>query len=241
MSASIAFVTERKHSFHNARMTSELWQRLVAARKRAKLTQQDVADEFGISRVAVSQWEAADPLKRTSPEHSRLAGLSRITGHPLWWLMDDSVDPAVPPISSPDATITQTSPPRLPRVQVRGTALMDKEGFWTELVDDPEGNGYFSVVTDDPGAYFVRIRGGDIAVAMSGSYVLLLPGITPEPGMHVLVKLKDGRSTIRELVSNMGGEYRLQASDGTRMLLAEGDVEYMHFVAGTMMPGLLKR
>lgn len=118
---------------------------------------------------------------------------------------------------------------------------MDKAGFWTELVDDPEGNGHFSVVTDDADAYFVRIRGGDVPMAMSGWYVMLLPSLAPEAGMHVLVKLTDGRSTIREFLWHRDGEYALQAADGSRMLLTDDQVEHVHCVAGTMMPSQLKR
>jgi hypothetical protein len=118
---------------------------------------------------------------------------------------------------------------------------MDKAGFWTDLVDDAEGNGYFSVVTDDPGAYFVRIRGGDAPMALSGWYVMLLPSLKPEAGMHVLVKLADGRSTIREFLWHRDGEFALQSPDGSRMMLLDSDVELMHCVAGTMMPSQLKR
>lgn len=145
-------------------------------------------------------------------------------------------------VSRPDKTGRQATPDRgAPRVLVRGTAFMDKAGFWTELVDDAEGNGYFSVVTEDPGAYFVRIRGGDAPMALSGWYVMLLPSLAPEAGMHVLVKLADGRSTIREFLWHRDGEYALQSPDGSRMMLLDRDVEFMHCVAGTMMPSQLKR
>lgn len=118
---------------------------------------------------------------------------------------------------------------------------MDKGGFWTELVDDPEGNGFFEVTTSDPGAYFVRIRGGDVPIAMSGWYVLLMPSIRPEAGMHVLVRLTDGRSTIREFLWHRDGEYALQSADGSRIVLADDEVEYVHSIAGTMLPNQLKR
>ena len=56
----------------NGGMPSELWQRLRAAREHAKLTQQQIADACGVSREAVSQWEAKDPAKRKTPGVPRL-------------------------------------------------------------------------------------------------------------------------------------------------------------------------
>lgn len=71
-------------------MSSFLWQRIRAARKWAKLTQQQVADQLGITREAISLWENAS--KGIHPELSRLQAFSRITGAPLSWLVDDNAD-----------------------------------------------------------------------------------------------------------------------------------------------------
>lgn len=75
---------------------SELWERLRAARGRAGLRQIDIADYFGIDRTAVAQWEARRPDRRTRPDIERLRALAKLTHTPLWWLMDDSVDPTQP-------------------------------------------------------------------------------------------------------------------------------------------------
>lgn len=76
----------------NGGMPSELWQRLRAAREHAKLTQQQIADACGVSREAVSQWEAKDPAKRKTPGVPRLRIVSRLTSAPLDWLLDDGRD-----------------------------------------------------------------------------------------------------------------------------------------------------
>jgi len=64
-------------------MKSELWQRIREVRRRKNLTQQAVADWFGIDRGSVSQWESVNPDTRTTPDVERLMEISRRTGAPL--------------------------------------------------------------------------------------------------------------------------------------------------------------
>ena len=56
--------------------------RIAHARKEASLSQQAVADRFGISRAAVAQWESGD----THPGMTKLEGLSQALNVGLEWL-----------------------------------------------------------------------------------------------------------------------------------------------------------
>lgn len=71
---------------------SELHARIKAARRKAMLTQAAVAKACGINRPAVTQWETLTPEHRTRPSIKHLSILAEITGAPLWWLLDDTVD-----------------------------------------------------------------------------------------------------------------------------------------------------
>lgn len=62
---------------------NSLGERLALARKRAGLRQDDVAAEFKISRVNVSQWES----NTTKPDTDRLPILAKIYGTTVDWLM----------------------------------------------------------------------------------------------------------------------------------------------------------
>lgn len=73
-------------------MSSELWQRIRAARKYKNLRQQDIADVCGVSRGAVAQWEYDDPTKRTTPSIDQMKEAAKITGVPLDWLLSDASD-----------------------------------------------------------------------------------------------------------------------------------------------------
>jgi len=73
-----------KTGLQNNLMT--LGSRISEARDRAGKTQQEVADHFGITREAVSQWESDD----TRPRSAKLSELTRFLGvHPAW-LLDGS-------------------------------------------------------------------------------------------------------------------------------------------------------
>lgn len=81
----------------------ELYERLKHARSHAKLTQQQVADHFGISRVSVTQWENGT----SRPDQAKFADLADLFKVRLEWLMDDRGDPP-----SVDSSSRPTSAPQ---------------------------------------------------------------------------------------------------------------------------------
>ena len=195
-----------------------------------------LAKRYGVSTVTANAWLNGEHKPGTTLAR-HIAEDHGSTFDALYFGNGD-----LKPVSRIEETGSEYALPRQARVQVRGTAYMDKAGFWLELVDDPDGNGYFTIGTEDPNAYIVRVRAtGEPPLGMSGWYFLLLPSLRPDVGVHVLVRLRDGRSTIREFLWHREGEYAFQAPDGSRLVLPEGDVEYVHCVAGAMMPSQLKR
>lgn len=123
-----------------------MWQRIREARKSAGLSQQQVADHFGIQRPAVSQWEASDPGKRTTPGTERLAEFADLTKCGIEWLISGvgskSPSQPAPDINSPnhlaasaatiwgDAECAQTLPSDVPAV---AATLSGDELEWLQL------------------------------------------------------------------------------------------------------------
>ncbi|RCL01983.1 MAG: putative transcriptional regulator [Candidatus Tokpelaia sp. JSC189] len=62
----------------------KLSERIKQARKDARLTQDQMAEQLGITKGAVSQWEAG----KTKPRNGTLKKIAKITGKPVVWLMD---------------------------------------------------------------------------------------------------------------------------------------------------------
>jgi transcriptional regulator with XRE-family HTH domain len=80
-----------------ADLVKTLGERLRYAREARRLTQDDVASHFKISRVSVTQWEA----DRTRPDMRKLGPLADLFGTTVEWLMDHKGNP---PLISPDQT-----------------------------------------------------------------------------------------------------------------------------------------
>lgn len=129
------------------------------------------------------------------------------------------------------------------QIPVRGTASMGMDGFWVDLeYPAGHGDGYFEHPSSDPGAYVLRVRGDSMHPAIrSGWFVLVEPNGVPQQGEYVLVKLADGRTTVKELLWHRNGEYALLAiADGARLTLTETDVEDIHPIAAVLPPSKRK-
>lgn len=85
---SLAFCSSHAHTCST--MPTQLWQRLRQARRYADLTQAQLAAECGVSRGAVALWEADEVDHRTKPTTDHLIAISKATGAPLEWLMNDA-------------------------------------------------------------------------------------------------------------------------------------------------------
>jgi len=68
-------------------MNSQLYDRIRHVRKRLKLTQDDIAQQLGITKAAVGAWE--DPKKTNSPSSANLRRLAVLLGVSLEWLGSD--------------------------------------------------------------------------------------------------------------------------------------------------------
>ncbi|GHE50869.1 repressor [Camelimonas fluminis] len=83
-----------------------LGNRIKQARLRAKLTQQQVADHFGIARVSVTQWES----ERARPDPRKLIGLTELFGVTIGYLLQgdplpDDPEPVAKPVEQPPIII----------------------------------------------------------------------------------------------------------------------------------------
>lgn len=88
MSSNAPLSVERYATTING-MKSHIRERIKAARLHAQLTQEQLGERIGISKSAVSMWETTNLQKWTRPTLDNLKSLSKITGAPLDWLLDD--------------------------------------------------------------------------------------------------------------------------------------------------------
>lgn len=74
-------------------MSSQLWQRLRAARKYADLTQAQLAAVCGITRSGYAFFETSDSNARTRPHVDQIMAISKLTKVPVEWLLNDASEP----------------------------------------------------------------------------------------------------------------------------------------------------
>lgn len=161
-------------------MPLSLGQRLTRAREHADIKQKDVAEYFGISSQAVSQWEA----DRTRPDSHRLAKLARLFNIRLEWLLDETG-----PMDSEEVRLVAqvrhtTRVPVIDRVQA---------GDWSE-VEDP-----FALSSADEFLQTdLRVSSSTFALVIEGrsmepefqpgDKVIIDPMVRPRPGDFVVAK-----------------------------------------------------
>jgi phage repressor protein C with HTH and peptisase S24 domain len=124
------------------------------------------------------------------------------------------------------------------RVPVIGFAIATPEhdGYFDDM-GLPAGGGdeFVAWPTTDPNAYALRVKGDSMQPRIRpGELVVVEPNARVAPGHDVLVRTKDGRRMVKQLLYQRGGEVALgsinQAHKQTTITLEE--IESMHFVAG---------
>ncbi|WP_133676356.1 helix-turn-helix domain-containing protein [Aquamicrobium defluvii] len=88
----------------------DIHDRIAHARRMAGLTQDEVADHFGIKRPSVAQWEG----KRSKPSMNKIVELARLLNTTPEWIINESGDPPVK-MEAQEADSASLIPPDLER------------------------------------------------------------------------------------------------------------------------------
>jgi SOS-response transcriptional repressor LexA len=108
------------------------------------------------------------------------------------------------------------------------------ERMWTDG-DFPVGatDEYAEVVSTDPHAFIVRVVGNSMVPKFTpGDFALVEPGTDPDLEDDVLVRLENGQTMIKRLLSRRGGQVRLGSYNATEVLVYDKEqVTWMYYVA----------
>lgn len=170
------------------------------AAQRGDLSTAAIAKRMNTSVQKIQNWESRG-VSREGALHAQL-----VYGYDANWLLGlQGSAHLVPPVSQSEATLTHPSLARYQRVLVRGVAVVDAAGFWKEL-EQSRGDEYIEAATSDPDAYAVRVVGRRYyPVIDSGQCVLMSPAAPLKMSKRVLVRLADGRHTVRLYLNHQDG------------------------------------
>lgn len=186
-------------------MGGSLGDRLRAEREAAKLTQEKLADEAGVSKQAVSKIELG---ATQNPEAATLSPIAeRLNLRETWLLTGRGQKHRTPAFQSNVEVGPDVRPANLAPVtgRVRGGdhGYIEEEqnpvGYSDELVP------YHGI---DPNAFGLRVIGDSMHPRYKhGEYIVACPNLPVRQGHYVYVTLHDGRKLVKELGKDHGDAY----------------------------------
>lgn len=191
-----------------------LAERIVAARKAAGLSQEELAKACGVSRAAVAQWEGGE----TSPKHTNLAPAAAKLKVSVAWLLGEGDDEA-PPRDEVDLASIRDLPGVTTMARdlpVQGTAAggdngdFELNGQTVDYVRRPPA------LTGLANAFAIYLVGHSMEPRFEpGNLLFVHPGRPVNPGCDVLIELhadhgETGHCMVKTLVRQTAGKYILK-------------------------------
>lgn len=223
-------------------MEREKWdtlaKRVKELRKERKLNQEQLAEAAGMSQSDISKIERGDMLQTT-----KIAQLARALKCDAYWLATGDGDLEIPHLSSifaaqePRTEFQPVRPGKMHQIPVLGQGAGGSlpERIWTDG-DFPVGatNEYADVASSDPHAFIVKVVGPSMIPRYNpGEYALVEPGTSPELEDDVLVRLADGQTVLKQILSRRGGYVRLHSYNPAHedMHIPQEEITWMYYVA----------
>lgn len=124
-------------------------------------------------------------------------------------------------------------------VAIVGTGQGGADGY-ISIDDYPPGQGDGQILSNstDKAAYAIRVRGDSMRPRIrSGEYVIAEPSFEAQSGQDVVVRLKDGKAMVKELLFIADDEVRLGSvnDDVPPITVARDQIESIHRI-GAIVP-----
>lgn len=203
--------------------------RVRAALSKAQISDAEIARRLGVTPQAVSGWWRTGRISKTS-----LSGVARETGRSLEQLIEPE-------------TVGEPRPtgygPVMRDVPIIGNAIAtpDFDGYFDDMsFPVGHGEGYIPWPTRDPNAYALRVKGDSMQPRIRpGELVVVEPNVTPLAGQDVVVRTRDGRKMVKQLLIRRSGELTLGSinQDHRQITLALDQVESVHYIAAIVPRG----
>lgn len=154
--------------------------RIAHARKEASLSQQAVADRFGISRAAVAQWESGD----THPGMTKLEGLAQVLDVRLEWL---ATGKGAKRAGGGEAPISESQ-------RMAPLLSWEASAAWPDRPSPPGGAHPPLVTHAETGVRVFALAIEDESMSPEfapGDHVIVDPDVTPQAGDFVVARSAD--------------------------------------------------
>lgn len=207
-----------------------------------KTNQSALAREVGVKPQAIQH--LVDVTKAATGSKHVAALASALAVSSIWLATGDGSPELVEsgPSAAPEPDdLTEIDAPlmQVRRLPIVGTAKMGDDGFYEEISDMPgAGDGHIEIATADPNAYGLRCRGMSMFPAVrDGWYVVIEPNRRPTEGEYVLIKLRDGRKMLKELLFERPSSFEVMSvNQAQRFTVEKADLESIQAVGPIVPP-----
>lgn len=212
-----------------------LAQRVKTRRELLKLTQAQLAELSGIKQSDISKIENGQ-----THQPSRMAELARALRCDAYWLATGEGQPELPAthplfVAEGWTDYQPVRPGKFNFVWVVGQGAGGNlpERMWTDG-DYPVGatDEYAEVVSTDPHAFIVKVVGSSMIPKFTpGDYALVEPGTEPDIEDDVLVRLTNGQTMLKRLLSRRGHIRFGSYNEPSVLTFEKQEVVWMYYVA----------
>ena len=214
--------------------STEYKDRLLKAMEMAEVERQALANHLGVSYQAVRKVVEGMTKAFTAANNEKAASFLGVESK---WLAtgEGPMTRKSSQTNTDKSGLTPIDPSRFRPVWVvgRGSGGKMPERVWTDG-DYPVGvtEEYAELATSDPHAFLGEVVGPSMIPRYNpGEFFLVEPGTEPEVEDDVLVRLKDGQTLLKRLLSRRGG-YRLGSYNSEETLFYKvEEVSWIYYVA----------
>lgn len=207
--------------------------RIKEARELVGWDQSTLAKRSGVAQPTLSALESRDSGRSAYAEQLIRALPGDKVNH-------DWIRTGRGPIIAAEPSVEYAGIPAPARaVAVVGTARMGDQGFYEEFSSTPgAGDGHLEINTRDPNAYALRLRGDSMMPAIrDGWYVVIEPNSAPAVGEYVLVKLRNGKKMLKELLFQRADSIVvISVNGGERLTIMRDEIEDVQAVGAVVPP-----
>jgi phage repressor protein C with HTH and peptisase S24 domain len=212
-------------------------QRLKRLRTAAGKSRLELAEYVGITRTSITLLENGQSGSMKGKNLLRAAEFLDVTPEALEFGEGGDRVGETPGTYKTTARRALRKPAAVRNVPVIGFAIAtpDQDGYFDDAGYPPgAGEGYVPWPTRDANAYALRVRGDSMQPRIRpGEVILVEPGTNISPGSDVVVRCKDGRKMVKQLLFQRGQEVTLGSINiaHRQVTLDVSEIESMHYVS----------
>jgi phage repressor protein C with HTH and peptisase S24 domain len=214
--------------------------RIRRKREEAGLSQAELGRRVGVSTQAVQQWESTSGVP-TAPRRGTRKKVAAALGVSLMWLEYGDELPGF--VMEEQAKYVEGAIAGTRSVPVVGFAIAtpDQDGYFDDMGYPPgAGQGYVRWPTKDKNAYSLEVKGDSMQPRIRpGERIVVEPNSHVSPGDDVVVRTKDGRKMVKQLLLRRSGEVTLGSinQQHRQTTISLDAIESIHFIAAIVPRG----